>query len=217
MSTEQTEKETSRLLAVGDIHGCLGQLRRLMEKVGPEPEDQWVFLGDYIDRGPESRGVIDYLIEFRQRFPRSIFLKGNHEAMFLDYLQGKNRLVFLGNGGLATIRSYGEASRSGLPEEHRAFFQSLLPLWQTEAFVFVHAGMRPGIPIQEQSEADLLWIRREFLDSDFDWGKTVVFGHTPQDTPLLSATRLGLDTGAVYGRSLSCCEVRLRQLWSEPQ
>lgn len=209
------EEMQGRLLAVGDIHGCLDPLRQLMEQVRPMEEDRIVFLGDYIDRGPHSRGVIDYLLDLGRRFPRTVFLKGNHEAMFLDFLRGAPALPFLVNGGLATLRSYEMAEDSNLPREHRDFFEALLPLWQCRDFVFVHAGLRPQVPIDEQDEADLLWIRGEFMDSDYDWGKTVVFGHTPLLQPLLRPRRIGLDTGAVYGRALTCCEVRSRVLWSQ--
>lgn len=204
----------NRLLAVGDIHGCLEPLRTLMAQVAPRETDQVVFLGDYVDRGSDSRGVIEYLLDFAKRFPQTVFLKGNHEAMFLDFLEGRDPFSFLANGGQATLDSYAQEE---IPEEHVGFLRKLQLSYETPEFIFVHAGLRPGLPLQQQSEEDLLWIRRDFLSSNYSWGKTVVFGHSPQsDGPLVQIERLGLDTGAVYGRSLSCCDVTTGRCWSVP-
>jgi serine/threonine protein phosphatase 1 len=200
----------TRLLAVGDIHGCHDQLLALLAMVQPGPGDQLVFLGDYIDRGPDSRQVVELLLSLQRRHPHWVFLKGNHEAMLLDFLERGETFPYLINGGDATLESYGAA---GIPPEHRAFFIGLRPYYETADFIFVHAGLRPGLPPAEQREEDLLWIREKFLASDYDWGKTVVFGHTPRPSALLTPNRIGLDTGAVYGGRLSCCEVRSRQLW----
>ncbi len=207
-------KRTGRLLAVGDIHGCLHQLEQLIEQVQPTMSDQVVFLGDYIDRGLDSRGVIDYLIHFGSRFPQTVFLKGNHEEMFLDFVAGRNQMLYVLNGGQATLENYQEAEKLRIPKSHLDFLQNLRTSYETERFIFVHAGLRPGLPLAAQQEKDLLWIREEFLHSDYDWGKTIVFGHTPRLDVLLSAHRIGVDTGAVYGRTLSCCEVELRYCWS---
>jgi len=206
----------NRLIAVGDIHGCLPALRRLLAEVRPTAEDRLVFLGDYIDRGPDSRGVLDYLIAFGQRFPATVFLKGNHEAMFLDFLEGRNRSLFLLNGGRSTLRLYDLDGDVHIPPAHRAFLLALLPFYRTGSFIFVHAGLRPGIPLEHQEERDLLWIRNDFLDNGSDWGGTVVFGHTPLDIPLQEGRRIGLDTGAVYGRTLTACDVYRRRFWSVP-
>lgn len=204
---------SGRLLAVGDIHGCRDQLVALLAKVRPQPSDQLIFLGDYIDRGPHSKQVVDYLLDLSCRLPHCIFLKGNHEAMLEEYLVGGEKVRFLRNGGDATLTSYAAARGEGIPPAHREFFNQLRLHHETDRFIFVHAGMRPGVPLAGQRELDLLWIREDFLGSSYDWGKTVVFGHTPQPTPLLSPNRIGLDTGAVYGGRLTCCEVRSRQLW----
>jgi serine/threonine protein phosphatase 1 len=195
---------------VGDIHGCLEPLRRLLRTVRPKPQDTVVFLGDYVDRGPNSQGVLDFLLKFARLFPQTVFLKGNHEAMFLDYLQGGPKYPFLQNGGISTLASYTQ----GVPPEHLDFLQRLRLYYETEDHIFVHAGLRPVLPLVEQREEDLLWIREEFLRSDYDWGKTVVFGHTPWAEPLLKEKRIGVDTGAVYGRKLTCCDVEKRQCWS---
>ncbi len=213
----EAESAGGRLLAVGDIHGCLDRLRRLMARVEPQISDRVVFLGDYIDRGPDGRGVIDYLLDFGRRFPLSVFLKGNHEAMFLDFLAGRNQMLFLYNGGGTTLLSYREEGGVRVPKTHLDFLETLRPAFTTEDFIFVHAGLRPGLPLEGQEERDLLWIRDEFIASDYDWGQTVVFGHTPLQQPLLGTNKIGLDTGAVYGRALTCCDVRRRLCWhSEP-
>ncbi|MDH3455101.1 MAG: serine/threonine protein phosphatase, partial [Desulfuromonadales bacterium] len=188
-------------------------LKALLAQVVPTPADQVLFLGDYVDRGPASAGVIDYLIEFSRSFPATLFLRGNHEQMFTDYLDGRDPTAFLMNGGLMTLNSYQSSGQWPVPPAHRAFIANLIDYYETDDYIFAHAGLRPGIPLAEQDSNDLLWIRREFIGSDYDWGKAVVFGHTPFQEPLLTETRLGLDTGCVYGRQLSCCEVRTRQIW----
>lgn len=212
--TARKESIRQRLLAVGDIHGCLDHLERLMDRVAPTPSDRIVFLGDYIDRGPDGRGVIDYLIDFGRRFPKSVFIKGNHEAMFLDFLAGRNPWLFLYNGGASTLESYREEGGVRIPKTHLDFLENLPLYYETGGFIFVHAGMRPGKSLEEQQEKDLLWIRDEFIRSSFDWGKTVVFGHTPQQTPLLEKNRVCVDTGAVFGNALSCCDVERRRCWT---
>lgn len=204
---------SGRLLAVGDIHGCLSQLQKLMAKVRPAPEDRIVFLGDYIDRGPESRGVLDYLIDFDQRFPRAVFLKGNHEEMFLDFVAGRNQLLYFNNGGETTLQNYQEGSKLRIPRAHLDFLEKLRLYYETEDFIFVHAGLRPGLSPEDQNPRDLVWIREEFLFSTYDWGKTVVFGHTPRQDVLFARNRIGLDTGAVFGRFLTCCDVEKKECW----
>ncbi|MGK2907583.1 MAG: metallophosphoesterase family protein [Desulfuromonadales bacterium] len=213
MMQSSQEGTEGRLLAVGDIHGCLGQLSALMAKVAPVSGDQVVFLGDYVDRGPNSAGVIDYLITFNRTFPSTFFLRGNHEQMFIEYLDGHDPTAFLMNGGLKTLESYQNSGQWPIPSSHRIFLETLLNYYETEGCIFVHAGLRPGISLAGQDVSDLLWIRRDFINSGYDWGKTVVYGHTPLEEPLLAETRLGLDTGCVYGRQLTCCDVRTRQVW----
>jgi len=205
--------DQGRLLAIGDIHGCLRQLETLLTQVEPTDADQVIFLGDYVDRGPDSAGVIDYLIKFGSTFPSTVFLRGNHEQMFTDYIAGKDSACFLVNGGLKTLSSYHDNGLWPIPQAHRDFLASLVNYYQTNDYIFVHAGLRPGLALADQDEMDLLWIRQEFLSSDYDWGKTVVYGHTPLEKPNVTGTRLGLDTGCVYGRQLTCCEVRTRQFW----
>ena len=205
--------KSRRLLAVGDIHGCRQALRELLDRVAPTEHDQLVFLGDYIDRGPDSAGVVGDLLALREHLPGTVFLRGNHEQLLLEVLAGADPLNFLLNGGGETIASYRKAGGWPPPLVHQAFFASLLPLFSSAEFIFVHAGLRPGIPLAEQSSDDLLWIREDFLAAEGDWGKTVVFGHTPVEKPLLRPDRIGLDTGCVYGGRLTCCAVNTRQTW----
>lgn len=202
-----------RLLAIGDIHGCLTQLRSLVGQVAPTVHDQLIFLGDYVDRGPDSAGVVEELLALREQLPRTVFLRGNHEQMLLDVLAGGDPATFLLNGGEQTIASYRNRGGWPPPAAHRDFYHSLTYSFETEQFIFVHAGLRPGTPLALQNPADLLWIRQLFLRSDEDWGKTVVFGHTARETVLVSKTRIGLDTGCVYGGCLTCCEVLSGRCW----
>lgn len=205
--------KAGRLLAIGDIHGCRDQLGALLDQVRPTLDDQVVFLGDYVDRGPDSAGVIEDLIAFGTRFPQTIFLRGNHEQMLVDFLDGEDPAMFLLNGGMQTLDSYQARGESPVPDHHRAFLDRLRNYHVTEAHIFVHAGLRPGLRLEDQAVADLLWIRGDFIASAENWGKTVVYGHTPLEEPYLAEHRIGLDTGCVYGRYLTCCEVRTRRLW----
>ncbi len=209
-------REQNRLLAIGDIHGCLAQLKVLMKQVMPASSDKIVFLGDYVDRGPTSAGVIDYLIEFGEIFPETVFLRGNHEQMFAEYLEGHEPTAFLMNGGLKTLSSYQDNGKWPIPSSHHSFLETLSNYYETEDYIFVHAGLRPGIPLSKQDNNDLIWIRHEFISSSYNWGKTVVYGHTPLKEPFLAESRLGLDTGCVYGRQLTCCDVRTRKVWQAP-
>jgi serine/threonine protein phosphatase 1 len=209
------------IYAVGDIHGCLDQLERLLDDVQPDLEkDVLLFIGDYIDRGPDSRGVVDYVLRLQQKYPREqiICLKGNHEAMLLDFLQGRTREIFLLNGGLSTIREYwGDNWESPkellLPPEHEQFYQELRLYYETPDFIFVHGGLKPGVPLAEQQEEDLLWIRGEFIASTEDFGRRVIFGHTPFKRPLLLPNKIGIDTGAVYGNFLTCLKLPQKEFF----
>ena len=209
----ESNTPNGRLFAVGDIHGCLNELEELLDQVSPTPDDQVVFLGDYVDRGPDSAGVILFLMAFRKEHPQTVLLRGNHEQMFLDYLAGSDPANFLFNGGTKTLSSYQTRELWPIPDEHKRFVEELDYYYETEDFIFVHAGLRPEVPLAEQTPEDMLWIRREFISSDYDWGKTVVYGHTPLQEPHQEGRRIGLDTGCVYGRTLTCCEVRTGQLW----
>src|SRR6266567_579712 len=207
-----------RIYAIGDIHGCARQLQDVFAAIdlhlsrAAPARALHVFLGDYIDRGPASRQTIDLLIE-RSRRHESIFLKGNHEAFLLEVLQDASRLeAWKEFGGFQTLMSYGlapsinpsrdeqyelvQALQRGMPEHHRHFFSNLRSSFLCGDFLFVHAGIRPGVPLPKQCEEDLLWIRNEFLQSEEDFGKFVVHGHTPVPKPDIRPNRINIDTGA---------------------
>jgi serine/threonine protein phosphatase 1 len=208
-----------KILAIGDIHGCLDKLISLMGIIDMDPKkDTLVFIGDYIDRGPQSKEVVDYLIDLARRQTRVIFLKGNHEQMLELYLSGTDRLSFLANGGYATLSSYSKDSSAAeanpIPSVHLEFFDNLRLFYETEQYIFVHAGLKPDKPLEEQDEWDMLWIRDEFIYSDFYFGKRVIFGHTPFPKPLVFDNKIGIDTGAVYGNKLTCIELPAMKFYS---
>ncbi len=216
-SGDRSEKATGRLLAVGDIHGCLDELSVLLDAIQPTSADKIVFLGDYVDRGPSPRGVIDLLIALRDsRRCQTVFLRGNHEDMFLDFIgeRGRHGEAFLFNGGRITLASYGlptvlagDEVRVQLPEPHLEFLRGLELRHLDEPFLFVHAGVSPIRPFAEQNEEDLLWIRDEFIRNRHPFSQTIVFGHTPQREVLWHLPfKIGLDTGCVYGNKLSCLD-----------
>ena len=198
--------ENNRHLIISDIHGCLKELKEVLERVKYDPEmDMLIFLGDYIDRGPESAGVIDHILELKKKSKHIICLLGNHEMMFLDFLKEENMGLFLINGGVDTMQSYGSIDK--IPQTHRDFLRALLPYYETTNYIFVHAGLRDGIPLKEQSLHDLVWIRADFIHSEYDHGKRVVFGHTPHAQPLIIGSKIGIDTGVVFGGCLTCWEI----------
>ena len=204
-----------KIFAIGDIHGCYDRLKTLMGKIPIDySRDTLVFIGDYIDRGPHPFEVVDYLIKLKNRFPDVIFLKGNHEDMLDKFLNGADRYTYLLNGGQQTLDSYlikpVQADQSEffpIPPEHMEFFKSLRLFYETEEFIFVHAGLRPRVPLEFQNTEDLLWIRNKFVSSKYDFGKRVIFGHTPLKKPLVEPNKIGIDTGAVYGNALTCVQL----------
>ena len=212
------KRNVENFFAIGDIHGNLSHLEQLLEKIKPalnQEKDTLVFLGDYIDRGPASKGVVDFILQLRKDLPHIVCLKGNHEDMLLDWvLNGKNYDLYLYNGGAATIKSYSPDGEFKLPQEHLDFFTSLLLYYETEKYIFVHAGIRGGIPLEEQDPHDLIWIRDEFILSPHDYGKTVVFGHTPLQRVFIAPNKIGIDTGAVYGGTLTCLELPAQRFYS---
>lgn len=199
----------AKTFVIGDIHGCHQALIELWQKISPiAKEDTVVFLGDYIDRGPDSRQVIDEIFSIKKRLPRVITLMGNHEQMLLTFLEGKEETPFLEVGGAETLASYGiipgESAVPELPPTHLDFFRNLIPFWQNQEALYVHAGLLPGRPLALQPKSWLFWAREEFLASDFNFGKPVIFGHTPFSKPRIDQHRIGIDTGAVYGGHLTC-------------
>ena len=212
----------TRVYAVGDIHGCLDRLIELQEKIledaaaSKAKRKVVVYLGDYVDRGPDSRGVIDHLIGNPLEGFESIHLMGNHEQFLLDFLRDSEVMrIWLLNGGDDTLRSFDvnpyvggadglqAALREALSAKQQRFLRGLRFSHTEGDYLFVHAGVRPGVALEEQDPHDLLWIRDEFLGSKQDFGKIVVHGHSPRPKPEQPANRINIDTGAVYGGPLT--------------
>ena len=214
-----------RTYVIGDIHGCVDELVCLLEALPLEAPDRLIFLGDYIDRGPCSKEVVTYLIHRQQTHNEDmVFLKGNHEDMFLSYLgfPGKYGDMFIFNGGGATLASYGasptnlsrQETLSLIPQSHIKFFQALKSYYLVEPFLCVHAGIHPGKSLDQQDEEEMLWIRDEFILNQHLLPYTVLFGHTPQEKVLFHLPyKVGLDTGLVYGNHLSCLELKEKVLF----
>jgi serine/threonine protein phosphatase 1 len=196
--------------AVGDIHGSLDKLRALIEACREHADGgalQLVFLGDYIDRGPDSAGVVRYMMRLQDELgDRLIALRGNHEAFVLGLLDGEVPLeLWLANGGVATLASYGVREVCDLPRAHLDWMRSLRLSYDDGRRLFVHAGVDPRKPLDAQDEQDLLWIREPFLSDRRDYGRLIVHGHTPIESavPDRRSNRLNLDTAAVYGGVLT--------------
>ncbi len=214
--------------AIGDIHGrsdLLFELLHLIEQdaahTQPHARKTLIFLGDYVDRGPDSRGVIEMLCNGLPHDFEAVFLKGNHEEILLGFLDDPTLLgSWCRNGGERTLRSYGvdcgrlarenakpeawrDAFASALPQAHLNFLRRLRLTYEIGDYAFVHAGVRPGVPLGAQDPADLLWIRDEFLTSLEPFGKIVVHGHTPGAAPVVRPNRIGIDTGAVFSEHLT--------------
>jgi serine/threonine protein phosphatase 1 len=158
--------------------------------------------------------VVDYIIRLKNLAPpgQIICLKGNHEAMLLDFLAGGPADMFLFNGGLATLEDYwnddwADREALALPPDHAQFYQDLQLYYETPEYIFVHGGLKPGVAFADQVEDDLLWIRGEFITSQEDFGRRVIFGHTPFKQPLLMPNKIGIDTGAVYGNFLTALKL----------
>jgi serine/threonine protein phosphatase 1 len=228
-----TLPEGQLLYAVGDIHGRLDLLEAILELIETDARTSGhverrilVFLGDYVDRGPDSRGVVDRVIGALPQGFDTHFLKGNHEAILLNFLDDAWALDnWLLNGGGATMLSYGvdterlarlgvppeiwrKAFAEALPEAHLRFFKSLKLSVSFGDYLFVHAGVRPGVPLGAQTEDDLIWIRAPFLEHAGPFDKIVVHGHTPGEQPVIRANRIGIDTGAVFTGRLTALRLQ---------
>ena len=216
LMTEERVSGTNKIFAIGDIHGCLWSLEKLLNILPVNwGKDLVIFLGDYIDRGPDPRGVIEKILELKEFYKDKIItLKGNHEWMFERFLKGIDIDVFLYNGGGMTLKSYyNKEGYLEIPEEHLKFLRELKLYYETEDYIFVHAGLRPGKELKEQSEEDLLWIRESFYFSEYKFSKTIVFGHTPFPAPLILDDRIGIDTGCVYGGALTAIELPEKKIY----
>lgn len=195
------------LIAIGDLHGCARTLEALLERLAPTPEDHLVFVGDYTDRGPDSRGTLERLIDLERRAeagtgPRCTFLRGNHDQMMLDYLERGEIDLWRINGGLDTLQNYARDGGIYIPEEHHAFLRRTRLYLDTPDFCFVHAGLRPhrsvAYNLQHETAETFLWTRAHFSVAERAWEKAVVCGHTPQPEPLSEPDLIAIDTGCVY-------------------
>ncbi len=216
------DDDPALIVAIGDIHGRLDLMKDLLEKIDKKLKGasaRYVFLGDYVDRGPDSKAVIDYLLTFKAHYPETVFLKGNHEEAMLDFLAvGEEADGWLYWGGEQTLESYGvdlglisnltalqEAFADALPPEHFEFLMDLRLRYETGQYIFVHAGLNPDETLDDQQAKDMLWIR----DAFFDGGegkfpdRIVVHGHTPVKRPENKGWRINVDTGAVWSSKLT--------------
>lgn len=231
-----------RTYAIGDIHGQLDKLEALHalidadRRVCGDAEAPVVHIGDLVDRGPDSRGVIDFLLAARDRCAPWVVIKGNHDRMFRSFMANpdhhdmglRSDLHWIDPrlGGGETLASYGvtgagerrlfdlhDAALSAVPLAHIDYIDTLPSLYLRGTCLFVHAGIRPGVDLHDQDENDLLWIRKGFLEDTRDHGVLVVHGHTPVDVVTHYGNRLNIDTGAGYGRPLAAVVIEGNAVW----
>jgi serine/threonine protein phosphatase 1 len=204
----------ARLLVTSDSHGCYDQFCILLDRAKLTKEDTLIILGDFIDRGPKSKDLVQHLIDLQKEFPNTVVLKGNHEQMLLDcYDIPNNYQLYLCNGGGATFKSYGDV----LIQEHIEWIRNLPVSYETETHFFAHAGVNPKYSLASQFENDLLWIRDQFLYSEKDFGKIVVHGHTPQlGEPEVKHNRINIDTAGVYGNKFTLYDLTNDIFYFEP-
>jgi serine/threonine protein phosphatase 1 len=197
---------TNLIAAIGDIHGCSKQMDSIIEMIRltfSGRKGKIVFLGDYVDRGPDSKGVIDRLMNWNDPLIDIVLLRGNHEDMMIkdlihnDFNMGN---TWRGNGGMATIFSIGHED-----VEYYAKWlnRNTVVRYEEDNLIFVHAGLNPSNPTDDQKDTDMMWIRNEFLHSGHNFGKRVVHGHTPRSDVEVCFNRINLDTGCCYGGKLS--------------
>jgi serine/threonine protein phosphatase 1 len=225
-----------RAYAVGDVHGRLDLLDDLLKRIeadnGSRPRARvtMIFLGDLIDRGPQSAQVVERLRRYRPGFARTVFIMGNHEEVLLRILAGETAIMpdWLRFGGADCIRSYGidpsqlesrspesalRMLRQGIPKEHVSFLSSFVDTASFGRYLFVHAGIRPGVPLSHQQPQDLRWIRMPFLDDETDHGRMIVHGHTITDEVAERRNRIGIDTGAYRTGVLTALGVEGDERW----
>ncbi len=224
MQYSEIDLKNNPTFVIGDIHGCAKELESMLKILTSRStiNDNFIFVGDYINKGSESKEVIDLLIKFKNERPNSRFLKGNHELVLLDYLRFSDATkdFFLRMGGDKTLESYKardtsniEERRAFFPHEHLEFFKSLENYIISNDYVFVHAGLCPLTDLYEQKADKIFWIRDEFINNIHNFNKTVVFGHTPFKEILFHLPyKIGIDTGLAYGNKLSCVEVNSREV-----
>jgi Uncharacterized protein conserved in bacteria len=226
-----------RAYVVGDVHGRLDLLNQLIDTIEREVDEctarkvMLVFLGDLIDRGPQSAQVIERLRSYHHARIRPLFLLGNHEEVLLRILQGETEPMraWLRYGGAECLTSYGadarriarqtdeeavESIRAAIPSDHIEFLNCFLDTCRFGDYLFVHAGIRPGVPLEEQLQSDLRWIREPFLVDDSDHGCIVVHGHTISDEVEDRSNRIGIDTGAYRSGILTALAIEGKERWT---
>lgn len=195
----------SNIYVFSDIHGEFYKLQALIKRLFIKEDDVLVFLGDYIDRSNKTFEVIGYLIKLGKKY-NCKFLLGNHEEMFIDYMSGIHEHIFIQNGGFKTVESYASHGFNigrpqnyrdrELPKDHEEFFNNLIPYYETSDFIFVHAGIVPGVPLERTPKEYLIWSRNFVFEDYFD--KPVVFGHTPSREIMNLESQICIDTGACF-------------------
>ena len=196
-----------RYIAITDIHGELGKLENLLNKIETRPDDIFVFMGDYIDRGPNSKGVVDRVIE-QSNSHKCVYLIGSHEYAMMhaksdDYYQ----FLFDNYGGPATTRSYG--GFDNILKIHGDFYRSLKFYYLTDKYLFVHAGINPDYSLESQSEVDLVYIRGKFIYSKHNLPQKIIFGHTEFDKPYIDEGKIGIDLGCGKYKDAHLCALIL--------
>jgi len=227
--------EGERVYAIGDVHGRLDLLKSLLLQIETDSmrrghaRTHIVFLGDLIDRGPESAQVIEFLIGYRPAFRSLHYVAGNHEECFLDVINGSSatEMAWFQFGGYETMKSYGVAERAVIargavlqqeladrvPQSHIDFLTKFVDQVRIGDYLFVHAGIRPGQPLERQSPQDMRWIRDEFLEDDTDHGFVVVHGHSISRAPVVRGNRIGIDTGAYRSGRLTALGLEGDESW----
>jgi diadenosine tetraphosphatase ApaH/serine/threonine PP2A family protein phosphatase len=219
------------IYAIGDIHGRLDLLIALHAKIDGHTKHHaaehrlLIYLGDYVDRGPDSKGVIDYVMRGKRGF-ETVALLGNHEQMLLDFISGEPADMWLRNGGDEALKSFGvapyaantssRAAAEAIGVERLNWLRALPRSYQEGGYFFVHAGVRPGVPLKDQSPEDLIWIRGRFTNSAEDFGARIVHGHSPADEPEVRRNRIGIDTGAVWTGRLTAAVINPDNVDADP-
>lgn len=238
----------SKIFCISDIHGHYKELMLLYKKLPINPKkDKMVFLGDYIDRGPDTKKVIQQLIKWQKLYPHWVFLFGNHEDFMKEALVRNTGVygfqawdLWIYNGGDTTKQSYypkgltasekAIASISDfIPQSHLDFIASLPRYYEDDKYIYVHGGLKPGKTAAETLPYDLIWIRDEFIDSNYGWGKKVIFGHSADGTgqynkahkkfqPIIMPNKIGIDTAVCYGayNGLTCLELPSEKFYFQP-
>ena len=217
-----------RVYAIGDIHGCAAQLASLHAKIAddlaqrPIASALLLHIGDYVDRGVDTKGVIDRLVG-GSPIPGTemVNLMGNHENTMIEALNGERAAAtdWLFTGGRPSLKSYGvdpdsprETWRQHVPDSHMRFLRELKLMHREGEYVFVHGGVRPGVPLEQQARDDVLRMRQPFLYSEMKFGAVVVHGHSPVKAPVIRHNRIAIDTGAVFGGEMTCLVLENGQL-----